>query len=88
MFGRVMIIVAALVVLGGCVQRPRPIMVPGGRTVGNSGASKTYNSASDIVAGGGRCASGTGGKSCTDKNGGHWFCQPGSPCVKVTEDNE
>ena len=88
MFGRVIIIVAALVMISGCVQKPRPIMTPGGRAVGNSGPPKNYNSAQDIVRDGGRCASGTGGKTCTDRNGGLWFCQRGSPCVAVTEDNE
>ncbi len=79
MFGRVMMIVAVLVMLGGCMMKPRPIMKPGGRNQFTVG----YNTAGEIVRDGGSCASGTGGQSCTDKNGGQWYCQPGSACVRM-----
>jgi len=76
MFGRVMMIVAVLVMLGGCMMKPRPIMKPGAgprQAVG-------YNSAGEIIRDGGSCVSGTGGQTCTDKNGGLWSCQPRLPC--------
>ena len=78
MFGRVMIIVAALVMISGCMQKPRLTKIPGGSPRQAVG----YNTAGEIVRDGGRCASGTGGQSCTDKNGGQWYCQPGYACVR------
>ena len=78
MMARVMLIVAALVLLDGCRQKPKPVKIP---TPGR--AAVIYNSAGDIIRDGGRCAPGTGGQSCTDKNGGQWICQPGSPCVRI-----
>jgi hypothetical protein len=80
MFGRVVMIVAALVMLDGCRQKPKPVKIP---TPGHSAVK--YNSAGDIIRDGGRCASGAGGQSCTDKNGGHWYCQTGSSCVRIDD---
>ena len=79
MFGRMMMIVAALILLDGCRMKPRLTKVP------TPGHAVSFNSAGDIVRDGGRCAPGTGGQSCTDKNGGHWYCQPGFPCVRVED---
>jgi len=79
MFGRVMMIVAVLVMLGGCMMKPRLTKIPGGSPRQAVG----YNTAGEIIADGGRCASGTGGQTCTDKKGDLWSCQPGFVCTPM-----